>query len=70
MWYNKKTVINEERMKKYTKNAYGKANRSGINDLSLMQLGLALHVAQDRGAHGEGLRGKGHSKKFHKGKNW
>lgn len=68
--YTNKTGKNKERMEKYANNASVKANTSGINDPPLLQLGLALHVAQDRGAHGEGLPGEGHSKQFHNGKKW
>ena len=66
-----KTGQNIERMMKYVKEATDKGNKSGINDLSLLPLGYALHVAQDRGAHGEGEWGKGHSKNTdEKGKKW
>lgn len=67
----KKTNQNIERMNNYASDAIDKANKSGINDHSLLQLGHALHVAQDRGAHGEGEWGKGHSKKVDRaGKEW
>ena len=66
-----RTKENEKRMEEWTKKAISKANKSGINDLSLLPLGHALHVAQDRGAHWEGEWGHGHHKKFDKfGKKW
>ncbi|MBW2690556.1 MAG: DUF4157 domain-containing protein, partial [Deltaproteobacteria bacterium] len=66
-----RTSENVKRMKEWTKKAISKANKSGINDLSLLPLGHALHVAQDRGAHWEGEWGHGHHKKSDaSGKKW
>jgi hypothetical protein len=38
------------------------STRSSVREKVLTQLGNALHVAQDRGAHGEGAFGLGHQK--------
>jgi hypothetical protein len=49
-------------MHHYTRRAIAKANTDGVTKAALIELGLALHVGQDRGAHDEGLAGKGHSR--------
>jgi hypothetical protein len=59
-----RTDVNDARMKQYISKAVKLANESGINDQSLLELGLALHVGQDRGAHEEGLPGRGHGREF------
>lgn len=61
--FTNRTKLNAARMDKYRAKAVTLANAKGINDQSLLELGMALHVGQDRGAHEEGLPGKGHARK-------
>ena len=61
--HTNRTKMNEARMKLYQSKAVGLAKSKGINDHSLLELGMALHVGQDRGAHEEGLPGRGHARK-------
>jgi hypothetical protein len=65
--YTDRTPDNIDKMNKYLEKALEGANQdndSGISPGVLIDLGDALHVGQDRGAHGEGLPGEGHGKKI------
>ena len=58
-----KTILNQQRMEEHLGNSLFKANKDGITREVLIDLGLALHVGQDRGSHEEGIFNRGHSRK-------
>jgi len=58
-----KTSMNQVRMEEHLNSAIEKANKDGITREVLIDLGLALHVGQDRGSHEEGIYGHGHGRK-------
>ena len=64
--YTDRTPENEARADSYLRDAVAETNRAGAERerlrVGLARLGDALHVAQDRGAHGEGLPGQGHAR--------
>ena len=58
-------TINVNQQKRYVDRAKAFYELDAENE-ALSALGDALHIAQDRGAHGEGAKGEGHSKEIEK----